>query len=53
MDGLTLAEIVRLGKAWARLNGKSTETMSAEDFAAINEAYPVPMELNIAVDATA
>jgi hypothetical protein len=41
---------MRLGKAWARLNGKDSDTMSADDFAAINEAYPVPMELNIVAE---
>lgn len=44
---MTIAEIVRLGDAWAKVNGHDRRTMSEADFAAINEAYPVPMELDI------
>lgn len=47
---MTIAEIIRVGNTWARLNGHDKSTMSEADFAAINEAYPVPMELDIRSD---
>jgi hypothetical protein len=45
IDRLTLAEIMRLAKAWQRVNGKADDLMSADDFAAIAEEFPLSLNI--------
>jgi hypothetical protein len=45
IDRLTLAEIMRLAKAWQRVNGKADDMMSADDFAAIAEEFPLSLNI--------